>query len=227
MGAEKWIYTIPLRLRSLFRRNQVEQELAEEMREHMERLMEQHMARGASPEEARYAALRAMDGMEQRKEQCRDARRVRYIEDFLKDVRFALRTMSRNPVFALTAMLSLALGIGANTAIFTAVDAVLWKPLPVSHPENLVRFVAARVKRNDLIGLPATLAEALNRRSDVFDGAIAETDDGLSFSYDGRAERILGASVTPNYFPFLGVRTILGQPFSAGVRDGRWAAEAV
>jgi predicted permease len=165
--------------------------------------------------------------MEQRKEQCRDARRVRYIEDFFKDVSFALRSMIRNPIFALTAMISLALGIGANTAIFTAMDAVLWKPLPVSHPENLVRFVATREKRNDLSGLPATLSEALNRRGDVFDGAIAEADDGLSFSYDGRAERVLGAGVTPNYFSVLGVRTILGQAFSSGVRAGQWAAEAV
>jgi predicted permease len=227
MRVEHWIYTIPLRLRSLFRRNAVEEDLTDELRDHMERLMEQHMARGASSEEARHAALRAMDGMEQRKEQCRDARRVRYIEDFLKDVRFALRTMGRNPIFALTAMISLALGIGANTTIFTAMDAVLWKPLPVDHPENLVRFVAARLKRNDLISLPATLSEPLNRRGDVFDGAIAETDDGLSFAYDGRAERVLGASVTPNYFSFLGVRTILGQPFSRTVRAGQWAPEAV
>jgi predicted permease len=227
MRVGNWIYTVPLRLRSLFRRSQVEEELAEEMREHMERLMEQNMAQGASPDEARYAALRAMDGMEQRKEQCRDARRVRHIEDFLRDVRFALRTISRNPIFTLTAMISLALGIGANTAIFTAVDAVLWKPLPVDHPDNLVRFVAARVRRNDLIGLPATLSEALNRRGDLFGGAIAEADDGLSFTYDGRAERVLGASVTPNYFAFLGVRTILGQPFSNAVRAGQWAAEAV
>ena len=227
MRVEHWLYTVPLRLRSLFRRSQVEEELAEEMRGHMDQLIEHHMARGASPEEARFAALRAMDGMEQRKEQCRDSRRVRYIEDFLKDARFALRTMGRNPIFALTAIVSLALGIGANTAIFTAMDAVLWKPLPVNHPENLVRFVAPRVKRNDLTGLPATLAEALNRRGEVFEGATAEGADGLSFSYDGRAERVLGASVMPNYFSVLGVRTILGQPFTSGVRAGQWAAEAV
>ena len=124
-------------------------------------------------------------------------------------------------------MISLALGIGANTAIFTAVDAVLWKPLPVDHPYNLVRFVAARVGRNDLTGLPATLAEALTRHGDVFDGALAEAADGLSFSYGARAERVLGASVTPNYFSVLGVRTILGQPFSDPVRAGQWAPEAV
>lgn len=224
---ERWIYTVPLRLRSLLRRNRVEAELAEEMSGHLEHLVEFHLARGFTPEEARRAALRAMDGMEQRKEECRDARRVRYIEDFLRDLRFALRTTRRNPIFALTAIASLALGIGANTAIFTALDAVLWKPLPVEHPENLVRFSAAQTNQHDLIALPATLAETLDRRRDVFDGALAETDDGLSFSYDGRAERVLGAAVTPNYFSVLGVGTVLGQPFSSGVRAGQWAAEAV
>lgn len=227
MRIEHWIYTVPLRWRSLFRRRQVEAELAEEMRGHVERTVEAHLARGASPEEARQAALRAMDGMEQRKEECRDARRVRYLEDFAKDVRFALRSIIRNPIFALTATISLGLGIGANTAIFTAADRVLWKPLPVAHPETLVRFAATREKRADLIELPATLAETLNRRGDVFAGAIAEGDDGLSFSYDGRAERVLGACVTPSYFEFLGVRTILGQPFSSAVRAGHWASEAV
>jgi len=138
-----------------------------------------------------------------------------------------MRTTGRNPKFALTAIVSLALGIGANTAIFTAVDAVLWKPLPVDHPDALVRFVAARVKRNDLTGLPATLAEALTRRADVFDGALAEAADGLSFTCDSRAERLLAACVTPNYFSVLGVRTILGQPFSNSVRAGQWAPEAV
>jgi macrolide transport system ATP-binding/permease protein len=227
MRVEHWIYTAPLRLRSLFRRSRVEAELAEEMAGHMDRIMEEQIARGASREEARYAALRAMDGMEQRKEECRDARRVRYLEDFLEDARFALRSAGRNPLFTLTAIVSLGLGIGANTTIFTAADAVLWKPLPVSHPETLVRFSVKREKRSDLISLPAPLAEALHRRDRTFDGAIAEGDDGLSFSYDGRAERVLGASVTPNYFPFLGVRTILGQPFSSAVRNGQWAAEAV
>jgi predicted permease len=124
-------------------------------------------------------------------------------------------------------VLSLSLGIGANTAIFTAMDAMLWKPLPVDHPESLVRLVATRVKRNDLTGLPATLALALNRGSDVIEGAFAQTEDGLSFSYGGRAERVMGAAVTTNFFSALGVKTVLGQPFTESVRAGGWAAEAV
>src|SRR5437868_2017715 len=120
MRAEHWLYTVPLRLRSLFRRQQVEAELSDELRDHLERAAAHYRALGLSAADARASALRGMDGIELHKEECRDARRVHYIEDFFKDLRFALRTMGRNRVFALTAVLSLALGIGANTAIFTA-----------------------------------------------------------------------------------------------------------
>ena len=179
------------------------------------------------PDDARYAALRAMDGIEQRKEDCRDTRRVRPIEDLLKDIRFALRAFRRSPVFTITAVVSLALGIGANTTIFTAIDAMLWKPLRVEKPEQLVRFVSIMPSGRESNIFPPDFADRLKRSPDLFSDAIGFRDDGLSFIYDGRAERILGGAVPPNYFTFLGVRTILGEPFSTGVREGHWAAEAV
>jgi predicted permease len=220
-------FTLPLRLRSLFRKNVVESELDEELRDHLDRLTDQNISRGMSRQEARYAALRAMDGIEQRKEQCRDTRRVRPIEDFFKDARYALRAFRRSPVFTTTAVLSLALGIGANTAIFTAVDKMLWKPLPVERPQELVRFgmVATNWRGSDFF--PAAFGARLRESPDVFADVIGVSDDGLSFTYDGRAERILAGTVSPNYFSFLGVKTILGEPFSTGVREGHWAAEAV
>ena len=135
-------YTLPLRLRSLFRRDEVERELDEELRDHIDHLTDQNIGRGMSREEAHYTALRAMEGIERRKEECRDTRRVRPVEDLLKDLRHAFRAFRRSPVFSITAVLSLALGIGANTAIFTGVDSMLWKPLPVERPEELVRFAA-------------------------------------------------------------------------------------
>src|SRR5215813_13292113 len=135
MRLKHWIYIVPLRLRSLFRRTQVEQELDEELRYHIERQIEENIAKGTTKEDARYAALRAMGGVELRKEECRDMRRVRWIEDLTQDVRYSLRTLRKSPGFTAVAIISLALGIGANTATFSLVDTLLLRPLPVENPE--------------------------------------------------------------------------------------------
>jgi predicted permease len=151
---------------------------------------------------------------------------MRPLEDLFADLRFAARTFRRSPTFTITAVLSLALGIGANSAIFTALDTVLWKPLPIQDPHRLVRLLATRAKDQDLAGLPSGFVNQLQRANILSDLTIF-SNDGLSFSYDGRAERIVGEFVSPNYFTFLGVEPILGQAFTPDVRAGRWAPEAV
>src|SRR5438046_847468 len=143
MRPEHWLYTIPLRLRSLFRWAQADQELDDELRDHLARKTQEYVAQGMTREEAHRHARLDLGGIEQTKGKCRDARRVGWIEDFVQDLHFGLRILRKSPGFTAVVILTLALGIGANTAIFQLVDSVRLRSMPVPNPQELVEVRVA------------------------------------------------------------------------------------
>jgi len=125
--------------RSLVNKERLDQELSEELRFHLERQVEEHIAAGMAPEDARFAALRELGGVEQIKEECRDMSRTQWFEAALQDARFAIRTFRKQPGFTVSVLAILALGIGSATSIFSIVNGVLLTALPYRAPEKLVR----------------------------------------------------------------------------------------
>jgi putative ABC transport system permease protein len=201
-----FLYTIPLRLRSVFRRDVVERELDDELRYHVDQQIAQNVARGMTADAARTAALIAMGGVERRKDDVREARRVEVVENLLRDLRFALRTLRQSPSYAFVAIVTLALGIGANTAIFSAVHAVLMKDLAYDDPGRLVTLGYGQV---------TTVAAGV-----YFDWQ----ETTRSFSHMGveeywtphvmgtdRPEQLVGVRASPSMFPLLGVAPLLGR----------------
>jgi putative ABC transport system permease protein len=212
---EHWLYTIPHRLRSLFRRNQLEQELDEELRDHLESKTQHHLAAGLSPEDARRSALRDIDGLELRKEQCRDARRVHIFENLLQDFRFGLRMLRKSPAFAVTAILMLGLGIGANTAIFSVVNAVLLRPLPFPSPQQLVRLESTVAATGQPGGLSYLDFLDWRKQATAFQSIAVLNQRGFALSGVGNPVRLEGAMVSAELFPLLGVPPVLGRWFRA------------
>lgn len=138
----RFLDKLRLRLRSLFRRREVESELDAELRFHLEQLTEENISAGMRPNDARDAARRTMGGIAQYQEECRDLRRVHLVEDLVHDLRYAVRSLAKHPGFTTTVVVTLALGLGANTAIFAIVYGVLLRPLDYPNPSQLMALTA-------------------------------------------------------------------------------------
>ena len=213
MRPEHWLYTIPLRVRSLFRRSQVEQDLDSELRDHLEQKTQHYLASGLSQEEASSAAQRDLDGLELRKEQCRDTRRVNIIENLAQDIRFALRMLRKSPAFAVTAILMLGLGIGANTAIFSVVNAVLLRPLAFPSPDRLVRIDSTIAATGQPGGVSYPDFLDWRKQNTVFQTIAVFHSTGFALSGIDTPVRLEGAMVSSDLFPLLGAPPALGRWF--------------
>ncbi len=219
MRPEHWLYTIPLRLRSLFRHDRVEQELDDELRFHLERQIQEDIANGLTREEARYAAIRALDGMEQRKEECRDMRHTATIEQFAQDLKYAVRTLRRYPGFAAATVFTLMLGIGMTTALFSVVEAVILRPLPYFDAHQLViLWTHDQVHHisESLVSYPNY--EDWRKQNRVFtDLALCTRSSPVTLT-GGTAEpeRLEGAAASANLLSVLGVSPLLGRTYSTG-----------
>jgi putative ABC transport system permease protein len=222
MRLKHWFYTIPLRLRSLFRRSQVEQELDEELRYHIERQTEELIAKGMTAEEARYAALRVMGGVERRKEECRDTWRVRWIELLAQDLRYGLRMLLKSPGFCAVAVVSLGLGIGVNAAIFSLFNAVFLKTFPVDNPEGLIYVI------QDMGYAPASYQDYLDycEGNKSFSGLAACSNGAtMALTEQGQIQMVNAEVVSGNYFSVLAIQPAMGRAFIDG-EDDRLGAEA-
>src|SRR6266540_6180791 len=215
MRIEHWWFKAPLRLKSILRRTSVEQELDEELQFHLEHKIEEGIAKGLSPEEARYRALRAMGGLEQRKEEIRDARRIHWLTDFVDDVRYAVRSLRRTPGLAAFVVITIALGIGMTATPFSMLDALIFRPYPVPHPSGVVTLVStSRDNSFDSFSYREYLDIRGNTKS--YDGVIANAPLGaVGFRAAPRATPRVraGMMVSCNYFHVLGVEPQLGRGF--------------
>ncbi len=226
----------PLRkLRALFNRRQLDADMAEEMQHHLALQTEENLAAGMSPDKACHAAQRQFGHVEGIKETCRDQRGFSWVHDFVQDLRYGIRQLIKAPSFATITILTIALGIGASTAMFSIVNRMILHPFDYDEPENIVHVRAIQLpEKTEVMISPGTYHEWLRQATSfenlsVIQGAVSEMIQG------DRVIRLFTPSITANYFSVYRVKPILGRLFLpeemqpgkdsvAIITDGLWQA---
>jgi putative ABC transport system permease protein len=203
------------RLRAIFRRRSVEQELDEELRFHLENEIEKLMRSGLTREEASRKAKMSLGGVDQVKEECRDSRGVSGLENALQDIRYGMRGLRRNPGLAIIAIVTLSLGMAASIVVFSIFEAVLLRSLPFRDTDRLVQIWETRLKRGiDQMGLSEGNFWDVRTRNHSFEEVAASLYDEYILTGSGPAKKVTVNYITPNFFRTLGVSPILGRSFS-------------
>jgi len=212
MGWPRWIYGLNARLRSIFGSRRAERDIDDEISFHLAMQERENQRRGMDEAEARRRARLALGGVDQTKEAALDVRPLRMLQTFSRDVRYACRLIRRSPAFSLVMLVTVALGIGANTAIFSIVNAVLLRPFPYRAPEQLV-ILQERVSGG---GLSPSYPNFVDWREQntAFDSISAvRANESFNFTGTGEPERLQGRLVSAEFFSTLGVKPIVGRDF--------------
>ncbi len=209
---------IRLRLRSVFQRTKVDQELDEELQYHLDRQIDEAVSRGLTPDAARFAALAELGAIAQNKEECRDMRAVNWIENLMQDLRYGVRTLRKSPAFSVVAVIALALGIGANATMFSVVYGILLRPLPYADADRVVSVSMNYAARDNVFGTMCIRDFLMWKNSNrVFEEpSLFRTQRMDIGGNQGVPEQVQGAAVTAGFFPTLGLSPILGRTFAAG-----------
>ena len=203
------------RFQALFCKEELDTKMDDEMRLHLEMQTQENIEAGMNPEEARYTALRQFGWAESIKETCRDQRGVRRIENLAQDIRYGLRMLAKNRGFTTVAGLTLALGIGANAAMFSIVNGILLKPLSYREPERLIRvFNSSKERGLDQFNVTAPAFVEWRNQNTVFEGMAALHGADFNLTGRGEPERIIGQSCSSSFFQLLGVNPFIGRHFT-------------
>src|SRR5579864_3584964 len=220
----RWFSTVLLRLRSLINRRAADRDLDVEMRFHLECQIAQNIAAGMPPDEARRQAVIEFGGVEEIKEECRDMRRVNWLQDLLQDLRYGLRMLRKSPGFTAVAVLTLALGIGATTSIFSVIKATILNPLPFKDPANLVNVWGGSPGEHYHLGDQSYFSSvhpgdfyAWRVQSRSFESASAYHWQSMLLTGERQAEVVNAQIVADRFFETLGTPAQLGRTF--GLED--------